>query len=178
MSFKLLGLSERCTQAAVLKAWRRLAREHHTDKTDTEDDTHMKALNEAKDQCLDDIMKNDHMASEQEFVYHICKILKNKMENDLDMHVDFELGSLIQPKLHEFFWIRTVDAMEWILKCSTGDMSFDQTKEDEIPILCKYYNEFIGEDGWSDDDHTMMMVLNRYDKIKTGGHGNFARLIL
>jgi hypothetical protein len=172
MSFKLLGLHEKCSQIAVLKAWRRLARENHTDKTGTEDDTHMKALNEAKDQCLDDIIKRDHVALVQEFVRRMCK-----MANCMDIPVDFEAGDLFQPKLHEHFWIRTVDAMEWILKCSIGETSFDQTKEDEIPILCKYYNEFIGEDGWSDNDHAMMNVLNKYDEFKMGRYGNFAQLI-
>lgn len=53
-------------------------------------------------------------------------------------------------------------------------MPFDQEIEDEIPILCKFYNEFIGKDKWNENDHTMMMPLNRYDKIKAGGYGNFA----
>jgi hypothetical protein len=63
------------------------------------------------------------------------------------------------------------------LKCGIGDMAFDQDKEDEIPIICRFYNDFIKEDGWSEDDHTMMTVLNRYDKIKSGGYGNFAQFI-
>ncbi len=52
-------------------------------------------------------------------------------------------------------------AVEWILKFSVG------AKEDEIIVLCDYYNEFIGTNKWSEDNHTMMMVLNRYNKIKT-----------
>jgi hypothetical protein len=58
-----------------------------------------------------------------------------------------------------------------------GDAAFEQEIEDEIPILCKYYNEFIGAGGWEGDDHTMMKVLNKYDAIKAGGYGNFARFI-
>ncbi len=67
--------------------------------------------------------------------------------------------------------------MEWILRCGAGDTAFDQDIEDEIPILCKYYNEFIGPDNWGEKDHTMMTVLNKYDRIKAGGYGNFARFI-
>ena len=56
------------------------------------------------------------------------------------------------------------------------DAAFNKDMEDEIPILCKYYNKFIGPDNWN-DDHTMMTVLNKYDRIKAGGYGSFARLI-
>jgi hypothetical protein len=56
-------------------------------------------------------------------------------------------------------------------------MEFDQTQEDELPILCKFYNDFIGEEEWSEEDHSMMMVLNKYDQVKTGGYGNFARFL-
>jgi hypothetical protein len=60
-----------------------------------------------------------------------------------------------------------------------GDAAFNKDIEDEIHIPCKYYNEFIGPDDWGEDDHTvtMMTVLNKYDMIKAGGHGNFARFI-
>ena len=72
-------------------------------------------------------------------------------------------------------WFRAVNAMEWVLHCAIGDAEFDQAVEDEIPILCRYYNNFLGQDEWSEQDHTFMMVLNRYDQIKAGGYGNFAR---
>ena len=79
--------------------------------------------------------------------------------------------------MRKFFWLRTVDAMEWVLRCVTKDREFQQEVEDEIPVLCKFYNEYIGEDAWSEEDHTMMTVLNRYDRIKAGGYGNFARYV-
>ncbi len=58
-----------------------------------------------------------------------------------------------------------------------GDAACNKDKEDKIPILCKYYNEFIGPDDWGEDYHTMMTlaVLNKYDMIKAGGSWNFAR---
>ena len=61
------------------------------------------------------------------------------------MHLDLCKGSLIRPNLREMMWIRTVDAMEWILKCGIGDMEFNQEKEDEIPILCRFCNDFIAK---------------------------------
>ncbi len=114
---------------------------------------------------------------EQEFVGHICRVLERKLAKDCDLHFNFGEGGLIRPKLREFFWTRTVDAMEWILECAAGDAVFDQEIEDEIPILCRFYNDFIGEVRWSEHDHTMMMVLNKYNTIKTGGYGNFARFL-
>ena len=90
------------------------------------------------------------------------------------MHLDLCKGSLIRPNLREMMWIRTVDAMEWILKCGIGDMEFNQEKEDEIPILCRFCNDFIGEDAQTEDDRTVMIVLNKYDSFKTGRFGNFA----
>jgi hypothetical protein len=79
--------------------------------------------------------------------------------------------------LREFYWQRAVDAIEWVIQCVVGDRDFKQEIEDEIPILCKFYNEFIGQTLWTEDDHTMMTVLNRYDQIKAGGYGNFARFV-
>lgn len=111
---------------------------------------------------------------EQEFVRHICDVLASKMARDgldLDGH---ELGCIVRPKLREFFWVRSVDAMEWVIRCGVGDREFEQDKEDEIPVLCRYYNDYITQGEWSEQDHTMMMVLNRYDKIKAGKYGNFA----
>ncbi len=64
------------------------------------------------------------------------------------------------------------------LSCGMGDMAFDQDKEDAIPILCRYYNDFIGDEDWTEQDHTMMKVLNKYDKMKAGGYGNFARFLV
>jgi hypothetical protein len=175
MPFKVLGLEEDCSSADVLRAWRRLTREHHTDMSGTEDDTRITALNDAKMQCLDAIIqRKTYTVSEQEFVSHICNILESKWF-DSGLPLDLGNGFLIRPTLRKFFFIRTVDAMVWILRCVIGDMDFDQTKEDELPILCKFYNDFVGEGGWSEEDHTMMMVLNKYDQVKTGGYGNFAR---
>jgi hypothetical protein len=121
-------------------------------------------------------MKQNRSDAEQEFVRHICNILESSLANTVDLHIDLGMGELIQPRLREFFWMRAVEAMEWILLCGKGDMAFDQTKDDEIPVLCKYYNLFIGKDAWSKDDHTVMRVLNKYDRFKTGRYGNFGRL--
>jgi hypothetical protein len=175
--FQLLGLKEGCTQAAVLRSWRRLARKHHSDKSGSPDDTRMQALNRAKEQCLIAISERDHRVSEREFVLHICSILGRPFDSDMYREFCVHGGAIIRPRLRQFFWLRTVDAMEWILKCYMGDMEFDQTVEDEIPILCKYYNDFVGADRWDEQDHTMMMVLNMYDRIKARGHGNFARFL-
>ena len=108
------------------------------------------------------------------FTYVFIQLCSSASYN---LHIDLGEGGLIRPMLREFFCIRTVDAMEWILMCAVGDAAFDHEKEDEIPILCRFYNDFIGEVGWSDDDHTMMKVLNKYIVIKAGGYGNFARFL-
>ena len=179
MPFHKLGLSASCSKKDILKAWRRLARNSHPDKTRTDDSLAMQELNEARDQCLKSVIERDHAVDEQEFVLHICKVLTRKMADDCDVFIDLcpHGGDIILPILHQFYWIRAVDAMEWIIKCGMGDMAFDQDKEDEIPILCRYYNDFIGNQGWTEQDHTLMTVLNKYDVLKAGGCGNFARLI-
>ncbi len=71
-----------------------------------------------------------------------------------------------------------VDAMEWLLICAMMEREFEQEVEDEIPVLCKFYKEYIGEEAWSDEDHTMMIVLSWYDQIKAGGYGNFAQRLV
>lgn len=94
----------------------------------------------------------------------------------IDGHTDVaarDFASIIRRDLRNFMWVRSVDAMEWVLKCAIGDMDFDQTVENEIPILRRYYNEFLSPSEWSDQDHTMMTVLNKYDEIKAKGYGNF-----
>jgi hypothetical protein len=179
-SFHRLGLAEPCTQTDVLGAWRRLARKNHPDKTRTDDSLTMQELNEAKDQCLKSVIERDYATDEQEFVLHICKVLSRKMTDECDhVHVDFctHVGNIIKPTLRKFYWIRAVDAMEWMIWCAMGDVAFEQAKEDEIPILCRYYNDFLGEAEWTGQDHTMMTVLNKYDTVKAGGHGNFARAV-
>ena len=184
-----LGLVKPFKKQEVLKAWRALARQHHPDKQDGDpvDDSVMKELNHAKDECLAGLELRGGgggaatMAScddDSEFVAHICKVLDTRLK-DIDLDPGPEgiyFGNIIRPRLREFFWLRTVDAMEWVLKCAMMDREFEQAIEDEIPILCKFYNEFIGgEDAWSDKDKTMMTVLNKYDRIKAGGYGNFAQ---
>ena len=37
-----------------------------------------------------------------------------------------------------------------------GDAEFDGEIEAWTPVVCKHYNEFIGCDGWSEEDHTVM----------------------
>ncbi len=114
-------------------------------------------------------------ARDEEYVQHISNVLNDRLAHIMGENLQY--GDIIRYRLRDFFWTRTVDAMEWILECGMGATAFDQAKEDEIPILCKYYNEFIGQDEWSEQDHTMMLVLNRYDVMKAGGYGNFAPLI-
>ena len=165
--FTTLNISSDSTEQQVLKAWRALAGKHHPDKNG--DEEHMKKLNEAKDRCLDSVINRNYSASEQEFVHHICKILEERMQ------IDLSEGSLIRPFLRKFMWIRAADAMEWVLHCVIGERDFEQEVEDEIPTLCKYYNAFIGEPQWADDERTIMQVLNKYDEIRAGGYGNFSR---
>jgi hypothetical protein len=181
---KLLGLATPYTEQEVLKAWRVLSKLHHPDKQDGDpvDDSMMKELNQAKDECLAGLERGvggpaTAHEDDEEFVEHICKVLNTKLQGiGLDAGADgVHFGNIIRPRLREFFRARTVDAMEWVLMCAALDREFEQAIDDEIPILCKFYNEYIGEGAWSNGDHTMMTVLNRYDRIKAGGYGNFAR---
>jgi len=107
-------------------------------------------------------------SSDEEFVRHInIVVLRNSgMEHDL--------SSIIRPQLHKFMHVRAVDAMEWVLLCGMGESPFQQSRHDEMPILCKYYNEFVGQDDWDEDTCTIMAVLNKYDDIRAKGFGNFA----
>jgi hypothetical protein len=177
--FHVLGLQSQKEPSAndVLRAWRRLARENHPDKAG--DDTAMQALNEAKDECLQEIVMRDYTVSEHEYATHICRVLDRKLAREGGPEFDLEHGGqrIVQVSLREFYWQRGVDAMAWVLHCAFGDTAFDQEIDDEIPILCKFYNEFIGQDQWTEDDHTMMTVLNRHDFIKARGYGNFARFV-
>ena len=174
-AFQALGLSENSAQINdVLRAWRRRARELHPDKTLQADDEQMKALNTAKDQCLDAILKRDYAVSEQEFVRHICRVLEKSLADNCDLHIDLsDAHFIIQPYIRQFFQTRATNAMEWVLLCVMKEAAFEQAVEDEIPILCKFYNNFIGQDSWSLNDVTMMMVLNKYEQIKGGRYGNF-----
>lgn len=176
--FQTLHIKEDSTEQTILKAWRALSLEHHPDKTGVVDDTYMKILNEAKERCLDTVIRNKYTISEREFVLHICAIAEKKLTENSDMHFDLSDGFFILPFLRQHMWFRAVDAMEWVLHCAAGDAVFDQDVEDEIPILRKYYNSFIGEDAWTDNDQTMMKVLNRYDQIKAGGYGNFTIMLV
>ena len=110
---------------------------------------------------------------DQEFVDHIAKILEQSLSEKCDLDLDLGSGSLIRPVLREHFHQRSVTTMKWILNCAIGKMEFDQTKDDELHILRRFYNEYIGVDNWTQDDHNMMRILNNYDKIKEGGYGCF-----
>ena len=114
-----------------------------------------------------------HRQDDQEFVDHIAKILEQSLSEKCNLSLDLSSGYLIRPLLREHYYRRSVDTMEWILKCAIGEMEFDQANQDELPILCRFYNEYIGVDNWTKNDHTMMGVLNKYDKIKEGGYGRF-----
>ena len=178
--FSVLGFSDesRPSAADVLKAWRRLAREHHPDKAGC-GDSEMQALNEAKDKCLQEIVMRDYRISEHEYATHICRVLDRKMAIEGGPELDLEHGGqrIVNVSLRKFYEFRGIDAMAWVLHCACGDTAFDEEIDEEIPILCKFYNEFIGQDQWAEDDHTMMTVLNSYDHIKSRGYGNFARFV-
>lgn len=177
--FTTLGLveSRRVTARDVLRAWRSLALENHPDKGG--DDAKMHALNAAKDECLKEVVMRDYHVSEHEYATHICRVLDRKLAREGGPELDLEHRGqrIVGVSLREFYWQRGVDAMEWVLVCAMGDTAFDHEIDEEIPILRKFYNEFIGEDQWAEDDHTMMTVLNRYDFIKAKGYGNFARCV-
>lgn len=159
----------------MLKAWRRLALTSHPDKDGSQQK--MQDLNEAKERCLEQIVEGDYFLSEREFALHICRVLDRKMASAGITGLNLEENNgarIVACELRKFYWIRAVDAMNWVLRCGMGEMAFDQEIEDEIPILCKFYNEFIGRDRWGEDDHTIMTVLNKYDDFKAGRYGNFA----
>jgi len=170
--FATLGLSPDSTESQVLHAWRGLMLVHHPDKAGQPyDEAKVHELNQAKEACLDQIVSKNYTQDEQEFVRHICKILQE------NICIDRDLSSLIRPRLHDFMHLRAVDAMEWVLLCGMGEAPFEQRKEDEIPILCKYYISFLGESNWTDEHHTIMTVLGKYARIKSRGLGNFARAV-
>jgi hypothetical protein len=177
--FETLGLKDSASLSSndVLRAWRRLALENHPDKGGN--DSKIRALNEAKEECLEQIIQRDYHVSEYEYATHICRILDRKMARECGSELDLEHRgqTIVGTNLRAFFRLRAIDAMEWVLWCMTEDRPYEQEINDEIPILCKFYNEFIGEDQWTEDDHKMMTVLNRYDFIKDKGYGNFARFI-
>ena len=177
-AFETLGLNpDSSTEQDILRAWRRLARKNHPDKRDTLNDTRMKELNEAKEACLDAIVQRTCAVNEREFVLHIARIIEKSLEDRVGFTINLQEGTLIQPFLGQYMMMRAVDAMNWVLRCAMGEYDFDQAIEDEIPILCRYYNNFLGSDKWTDGDNTMMLVLNKYDEVKAKGYGNFARFL-
>jgi hypothetical protein len=121
---------------------------------------------------------NDSSANGQnddEFVMHICRVLDKGVSEGCGVQMNLSANGhdRIRLELREVFWIRAEDAMNWILACVVGDMEFDQERDDEIPLLCRYYNDFIGEGGWREHERACMLVLNRYGKMKASGYGNF-----
>lgn len=126
--------------------------------------------------CLDKGASKPLLATlDNEFVRYMIKTFEDESTHDLVRDAIRTSDIITQPLLHDFFRIRGTDAMEWMLRCGIGDMDFEQSKEDEIPILCKYYNEFIGEEAWTKNEHTMMEVLKKYEAFKSGGYGNFLK---
>ncbi len=132
------------------------------------------------------LMPRDHgnlndevLYSEQDFANFVGRRLEDKMKRcDPDLHsCDGALASLVRPRLSDFMRVHAINAMEWVLLCVTGDANMNQEMEDEIPIICKYYNEFIGKEKWNEEENTFIMVLNKYDEIKSGGYGNFKKTL-
>jgi hypothetical protein len=170
--FETLGLERAgCTKKQVLHAWRRAMLVHHPDKTGMPCDARVYELSFAKDRCMCLILGEEYRVEEREFVQHINRILQTKTGWELDM------SRLIQSRLDEFMYVRAVDAMEWVIMCAISEREFEQCKDDEIPVLCKYYESFIGRENWTEEDNTLMTVLGKYDEIKAKGLGNFARLV-
>jgi len=175
--FETLGISPNSTKSEVLRAWRQLMLVHHPDKEDPADKELVHRLNEAKDMCL--IQASNQTKDEHEFAMFISRIIEQKCDTMIQPGFleGRDLARMIKPRLGEFMHVRAVDTMEWVLLCGMGEMEFSQRLEDHIPVLCKYYNSFIGQDNWSDNEHTFMTILNRYEHIKAKGIGNFARRI-
>lgn len=183
--FETLGIPENSTEKQILKAWRELALKHHPDKqscTEKNESTEdhaakMKELNAAKDACIETIFAREYTVDELEFARFVARKVEKSIERGTGLKLDLHDGELIKGYLHSFMRLHAIDAMEWVLRVVTQEWEFEQEMEDEIPVLCKFYNDFVGRDNWEEDDHTMMMVLNKYDQIKTGGYGGFGRRI-
>lgn len=113
---------------------------------------------------------------EDEFLSHMNTVMQQRMRDDGFTNLEGrDFRFIIQPNLRKFMWVRAVDAMEWALMCAMGDMEFDQAKEEEIPLLCRYYNDYLTQDSWTDQEHTFMKVLNKFCEIKARGYGNFTQ---
>ena len=177
--FETLGIPDTSTENQVLTAWRAMARQYHPDKQygAEQTDAKMKELNEAKDACLAAILEREYTVDEREFARFVARKIEKSIARNRGLQIDLHDGDLMRRHLREFMWYHAVDAMDWVIRTAIGEYEFDQETEDEIPVICKFYNDFIGQDCWEDDDHTFMMVLNKYDEIKAGGLGNFGRLI-
>ena len=177
--FHLLDLPDTSTEQQVLKAWRAMAVKHHPDKhmSMEESDAKIKELNAAKDACLAAILEREYTVDEREFARFVARKLEKSIAQNCGLQIDLRDGDLIKRYLRKFMWYHAVDAMDWVLRTAICEYEFDQEIEDEIPVICKFYNHFIGQDHWEDDDHTFMMVLNKYGEIKAGGYGTFGRLI-
>jgi hypothetical protein len=135
--FEFFGLDKNCCEADVLRAWRRLARQYHSDKTGASDATVMHEINSAKEQCLELIEHREHALSEREFAQHICRVLDRKLKRDGITSINLEHGGgarIVGCKLREFYWLHTVDAMEWILRCSMGDPRENTVSSSRGPI--------------------------------------------
>jgi hypothetical protein len=174
-AFLTLGLDETSTASQVLRAWRGLAARWHPDKPPDGTEERMKDLNDAKDRCLEAIVARDFTVTEQEFARFVARELEKSIMRKTGVELDLGDGDLIRSRLTEFMWQYAVDAMDWVIRCGIGEAEFDEEIEAWIPVVCKFYNEFIGCDGWSEEDHTMMTVLNNYGTVKAGGYGNFGR---
>ena len=119
--FEILGLNEdRATEQDILRAWRRLARENHPDKTaPPPDDTRMKKLNEAKEACLEAIMARTCAVDEREFVLHIARMLEKNLAENVGLNINLQDGHLIQPYLGEHMRFSAIDAMGSIVQWGT-----------------------------------------------------------
>lgn len=128
------------------------------------------ALIQAMNSHTDPPAQPQYSTDEQEYVQFICKIIDEHLVS-IDMKFDVEY--LIQPQLRKYMWCQAVEAMDWTLRCAVEDMEFDSKIDAEIPILCRYYNNYIQKPNWTVEEDTIMQILSKYDQIKAEGHGNF-----
>jgi len=88
--FVTLGIPETSTEKQILKAWRKLAKQHHPDKTSGNpegetDYTRMKELNEAKEACLSALFAREYSVDELEFARFVARKLEKSINHNCDL---------------------------------------------------------------------------------------------
>ncbi len=107
-------------------------------------------MNELFLQMIETVLTRQSQPDEQEFLSHINTVVKQKMVSDGSTDLEGrDCCFIIRPKLRDFMWVHAVDAIEWALMYAVGEMEFDQAKEIEIPLLCRYYNDYLKPAVWT-----------------------------